>query len=89
VEPTLQPLDDHLTLIPSSDEEETASGIVLPNVSSSLLRSGVVLEIGAEVGGIGPGDRVLYRKDRAVDVRLPPEPVLLVKREDVIARFVD
>jgi len=89
VEPTLQPLDDHVTLAPSSDEEETASGIVLPNVSSSLLRSGVVLEIGADVGGIGPGDRVLYRKDRAVDVRLPPEPVLLVKREDVIARFVD
>ena len=62
---------------------------MLPNVSSSLLRSGVVLALGADVSGIGPGDRVLYRKDRAVDVRLPPAPVLLVKREDVIARFVD
>jgi co-chaperonin GroES (HSP10) len=89
VEPTLQPLDDHVTLIPSSDEEERASGLVLPNVSTSLLRSGVVLALGADVTGIDPGDRVLYRKDRAVDVRLPPEPVLLVKREDVIARFVD
>ena len=89
MEPHLQPLDDHVTLIPSSDEEERASGLVLPNVSTSLLRSGVVLQVGADVGGIGPGDRVLYRKDRAVDVRLPPEPLLLVKREDVIARYVD
>jgi len=89
VEPRVEPLDDHVTLVPASDEEETASGIVLPGTSSSTVRSGVVLAIGGGVSGIAPGDKVLYRKEHAVDVRLPPAPVVLVQREDVIARYVD
>jgi co-chaperonin GroES (HSP10) len=89
VDGLLQPLDDHVTLIPSSDEEERASGLVLPNTSSSVLRSGIVLRVGADATGVRPGDRVLYRRDRAIEVRLPPEPVVLLRREDVIARFVD
>ena len=89
VQSRVEPLDDHVTLIPSSDEEETASGIVLPGTSRSAVRSGVVLSIGEGVAGIGPGDRVLYRHERAIDVRLPPDAVVLVPREDVVARYGD
>jgi co-chaperonin GroES (HSP10) len=89
VESRVEPLDDHVTLVPSSFEEETASGIVLPGTSNSVVRTGVVLAIGNGVTGIGPGDRVLYRHVHAVDVRLPPEAVVLVAREDVVARFAD
>jgi co-chaperonin GroES (HSP10) len=89
VESRVEPLDDHVTLMPSSVEDETASGIVLPHTSRAPLRSGVVLAIGAGVSGVGPGDRVLYRHEEAIDVRLPPEAVVLVRREDVIARFAD
>ena len=48
-----------------------------------------MLAVGGGVSGIAPGDKVLYRKEHAVDVRLPPAPVVLVQREDVIARYVD
>jgi co-chaperonin GroES (HSP10) len=89
VEPRVEPLDDHVTLIPSSDEEETASGIILPGTTRSAVRSAVVLAIGHGVQGIEPGDRVLYRHERAVDVQLPPDAIVLVPREDVVARYAD
>ena len=85
----VEPLDDHLTVEPTSDEHETRNGLIIPGSADVPVRSGVVLAVGDEVHGLAPGDKVLFPRGSALEVRLGGEPVLVVRRRDVVARYVD
>ena len=50
------------------------------------MKSGIVLAIGDEVQGVAPGDKVLFPRGAAMELRLGGEPVLIVRRRDVVAR---
>ena len=85
----IEPLDDWLTIAPSSDEHETRAGLIIPQSAEVAIRSGVVLAAGEDVHGVAPGDKVLFPREAALEVRLGGEPVLLVRRRDVVARYAE
>ena len=88
---TLEPLDEYLVVQPVSDETETRSGLFLPAsaAAAAVCRTGIVTAVGAEAGGIEPGDMVLYPREAGYDVRLGGLEVKLIRREDLIARVHD
>jgi co-chaperonin GroES (HSP10) len=85
----IEPLDDWLTIAPSSEEHETRAGLIIPASAEVPVRAGVVLAVGEEAGGITPGDKVLFPRSATMEVRLGGEPVLLVRRRDLVARYTE
>ncbi len=85
----IDPLDDHLTVEPTSDEHETRAGLIIPSSAEVPVRSGVVLAVGDDVQGVAPGDKVLFPRTAGLEVRLGGEPVLIVRRGDLVARYAD
>ena len=83
----VEPLDDWVTIAPTSDEHETRTGLIIPQSAEVPVRSGVVLAVGDEVQAVVPGDKVLFPRAAGLEVRLGGEPVLLVRRRDLVARF--
>lgn len=86
---TLEPLDDFVVIEPSDEEAETRAGLIIPANADEQCRSGVVTAVGADVDGLGPGDKVLFPKDAGYDVRLSGTAVKVVRRGDLIARVHD
>ena len=86
---SLEPLDDYLVIQPSDEESETALGLIIPASADADCRSGVVTAVGSEVGGIEPGDKVLFPRDAGFDVRFAGSAVKVLRRSDLIARVHD
>ena len=86
---TLEPLDDFVVIEPSDEEAETRAGLIIPANADEQCRSGVVTAVGADVDGLGPGDKVLFPKDAGYDVRLSGTAMKVVRRGDLIARVHD
>jgi chaperonin GroES len=91
VDVTLEPLDEFVVVQPVSDETETRAGLILPASATEAApcRTGIVTAVGADVGGVEAGDKVLYPRDAGYDVRLGGIDVKVLKREDLIARIHD
>ncbi|HZO63147.1 MAG TPA: co-chaperone GroES family protein [Gaiellaceae bacterium] len=85
----LEPLDDHVVVEPSDDEAETRHGLIIPASAEAGAQTGVVTAVGAEPGGIEPGDKVLFPRGAGFDVRLAGTAVKVMRRSDLIARVHD
>jgi co-chaperonin GroES (HSP10) len=86
---SLEPLDDYLVVQPSDEESETSLGLIIPASDETDCRTGVVTAVGSEVGGIEPGDKVLFPRDAGFDVSLAGAAVKLLRRGELIARVHD
>ena len=86
---SLEPLDDFVVIEPSDEEAETRAGLIIPASADEQCRSGVVTAVGADVEGLGPGDKVLFPKEAGYDVRLSGTAMKVVRRGDLIARIQD
>ena len=86
---TLEPLDDNLIVEPVDEDVETRSGLIIPQSAEAGARSGIVTAVGADAGGIEPGDKVLFPKDAGFEVRLQGTEVKVMRRSDLIARVHD
>jgi chaperonin GroES len=86
---TLEPLDDNLIVEPVDEDVETRSGLIVPQSAEAGARSGIVTAVGADAGGIEPGDKVLFPKDAGYDVRLGGVAVKVLRRGDLVARVHD
>ena len=91
IDVTLEPLDEFVVIQPVSDETETRAGLILPASAAEAApcRTGIVTAVGADVGGVEAGDKVLYPRDAGFDVRLGGIDVKVLRREDLIARIHD
>ncbi len=87
---TLDPLDDYLVIEPL-EENETASGLIVPVNEATLVRTGIVAAVGPDVENVEPGDKVLFPRDAGFDVRLARSShrVRVLRREELIARISD
>jgi co-chaperonin GroES (HSP10) len=85
----IEPLDDHLVVEPSDDAHETRVGLIIPAQAEAAVRSGVVVAVGEDVQGVAPGDKVLFPRAAGIEVRMVGEPLLLVRRRDLIARYTE
>jgi len=86
---SLEPLDDYVVVEPSDEETETRTGLIIPASAEAGCRTGIVTAVGTDAGGIEPGDKVLFPKDKGYDVRLGGSAVKVLRRGDLIARVHD
>ena len=90
----IRPLGDKVIIKPLAEEEVTSSGIVLPDTADKEKpEQGEVMAIGngkrLENGEIVPmsikvGDKVVFRKYSADEVKIGKEEILVVSESDIV-----
>jgi chaperonin GroES len=93
-----QPLSDRLIVEVLDEEEETVSGIVLPDTAKEKPQRGNVLAVGPgarsqETGeyiqmDVAEGDEVIFSKYGGTEVKLGADDVLILRESDVLATVV-
>jgi chaperonin GroES len=90
----LKPLGDRLVIEPLEQQEQTASGIFLPETAKEKPQEGKVIAAGPgarkESGeritmDVNVGDTVLYAKYSGTNVKLNGKEYLILKENDVLA----
>jgi chaperonin GroES len=93
----LQPLGDRLIVEVLDEEEETVSGIVLPDTAKEKPQRGRVLSVGPgsrnDKGEIVPmdvaeGDEVVFSKYGGTEIKVGTDEVLILRESDVLAKVV-
>jgi chaperonin GroES len=94
----LQPLGDRLIVEVLDEEEETGSGIVLPDTVREKPQRGEVVAVGPgarnqETGDYIPmevaaGDKVVFSKYGGTEIKLGTDEVLILRESDVLAKVV-
>jgi chaperonin GroES len=90
---TIKPLFDNVLIRPLEAEAKTASGIILPDSAKEKPQMGEVVEIGhgkMEDGKLVPvsvkkGQKVMFKKWGANEVKINGEELLLVEQKDILA----
>jgi chaperonin GroES len=95
----LQPLGERLIVEVLDEEEETVSGIVLPDTAREKPQRGKVLAVGPgarnlETGeyipmDVAEGDEVVFSKYGGTEIRLGTDEVLILREPDVLAKVVN
>ena len=90
----LKPLGDRVVIQPSTREEMTKSGIVLPDTAKEKPQEGKVVAVGnGKVTDDGKkialdvktGDRILFGKYSGNEVKIEDEEYVIMREEDVLA----
>ena len=91
----LRPLNDRLVVKPQEGEEQTASGLFLPETAKEKPQQGEVLAVGPgrwdEDGerrikpDVEVGDIVLFAKYGGTEIKLDDQKVLILKETDILA----
>src|SRR6266516_5173716 len=94
----LQPLGDRLIVEVLEEEEQTLSGIVLPDTAREKPQRGRVLAVGPgarseQTGELIPmdvaeGDEVIFSKYGGTEVKVGTDDVLILRETDVLAKVV-
>jgi len=94
----LQPLGDRLIVEVLEEEEQTASGIVLPDTARERPQRGRVLAVGpgerSEHTGeripmdVAVGDEVIFSKYGGTEVKVEFDEVLVLRQSDVLAKVI-
>ncbi|MBD3251275.1 co-chaperone GroES [Candidatus Uhrbacteria bacterium] len=92
---SLRPLGDRLIVKPSTKEEKTASGIILPDTADKERpEQGEVIAAGPgrllDNGNLAPmhvkvGDKVVFKKYSPDEVKVDDEEFLVISEADVLA----
>jgi len=81
---------------PSSEEEVTKGGIILPDTAKEKPQRGVIIAVGPgrldEEGKRIPmevkkGDKVIYSKYAGSEIKQNDEEVLILRESDILAKF--
>src|SRR3972149_7047520 len=90
----LKPLADRVVVKPSSREEVTKSGIVLPDTAKEKPQEGIVLAVGPgrllDDGQRVPvelkeGDKVLFAKYAGTEFKRDEDELLILSEKDILA----
>jgi chaperonin GroES len=90
----LRPLNDRLVVQPAKPEEQTSTGILLPETAKEKPQQGKVIAAGPgardEEGErialeVAVGDTVLYVKYSGATIKLDGQEILILKESDVLA----
>lgn len=94
----LKPLGDRLVVKPVEQDEQTSSGIFLPETAKEKPQQGKVIAVGPgardEDGDriqmdVKVGDMVLYAKYSGTNVKLNGDEYLILKESDILALLED
>jgi len=85
---SFQPLNDHILVKVEAAEKKTDSGIIIPDTASS---SREIAEVAAVAPGGGEtvavGDKVMFRKNGAIEIEEDGETYLLVPSKDLLGKY--
>jgi chaperonin GroES len=90
----LRPLGDRVVVQPSSREETTRSGIVIPDTAKEKPQRGTVVAVGEgrrdEDGNripmdVAAGNEVLFAKYSGTEFKLEDEDLLILSEKDILA----
>jgi chaperonin GroES len=91
----LQPLEDRIVVKPGESEENTASGLVIPDTAQEKPQQGEVLAVGPgkrseQSGDVIPvdvkkGDTVVYSKYGGTEITIDGDDLLILSARDVLA----
>jgi chaperonin GroES len=94
----LQPLGDRLIVEVLDEEEETFSGIVLPDTAKEKPQRGKILAVGPgarsqETGeyialDVAEGDEVIFSRYGGTEIKVGADEVLILRESDVLAKVV-
>ena len=94
----LQPLGDRLIVEVIEDEEQTVSGIVLPDTAKEKPQRGKVLAVGPGPRGedgeyikmdVEQGDEIIFSKYGGTEIKLGTDEVLILRESDVLAKVIN
>jgi chaperonin GroES len=89
----LRPLNDRIVVEPTEQEEQTASGLFLPETAKEKPQQGKVIAAGPgardEDGkrmalDVNVGDTVLFAKYAGTEIKLDGKKLLIMKESDVL-----
>ncbi len=86
----IQPLDDRVLVEPASEEEKTASGIIIPDTAKEKPRRGKVVAVGNDEELqelLKAGDEVLYGKYAGDELQYDGKDYLILSRSDILAKL--
>lgn len=92
----LKPLADRILIEPIEQEEQTASGIVLPDSAKEKPQEGLVIAVGSgrvtDSGerialDVSEGDRVIFSKFAGTEIEYEGKEFLILREDDVLAIF--
>ncbi|NLI71517.1 MAG: co-chaperone GroES [Bacteroidales bacterium] len=85
----IKPLADRVLVKPAPAEEETESGIIIPDSAKEKPQRGEVLAIGSgtkeEEMVVKKGDTVLYGKYAGTELEWEGEKYLIMRQSDILA----
>ena len=81
----IHPLADRIVLEQLEQEEQTKSGIILPDSAQEKPKMAKVLAVGKDVKEVKEGDVVLYKSYRPDDVKVDNTDYMVAKEEDILA----
>ena len=93
----LQPLGDRLIVEVLEEEEQTVSGIVLPDTAKEKPQRGRVLAVGPgsrdEDGkhipmDVAEDDEIIFSKYGGTEITLGTDEVLILRESDVLAKVI-
>ena len=93
----LKPLGDRVVVKPSEQEEQTASGIFLPETAKEKPQQGTIVAVGPGVRNESgervalaaeEGHTVVDAKDAGTTIKLDGDEYLILKESDVLAIVV-
>jgi chaperonin GroES len=94
----LRPLGDRVVVKPTTREEMTKSGIVLPDTAKEKPQEGTILAVGPgrilddgkrEQVDVKEGQKVLYAKYAGTEFKVDEEDLLIVSQKDILAIVED
>lgn len=93
----LVPLADRIVVTALKQEEETASGIIIPDTVKEKPQQGEVISVGPgkmdDHGNritidLSAGDRILYAKYAGTDVKLDGIDYIVLNEKDILCKLV-
>ena len=90
----LRPLGDRVVVRPTTREEMTKSGIVLPDTAKEKPQEGTILAVGPgrilddgkrEQVDVKEGQKVLYAKYAGTEFKLDDDELLILSEKDILA----
>ncbi len=93
----LVPLADRIVITALKQEEETASGIIIPDTVKEKPQQGEVISVGPgkrdDSGALQPigleaGDRILYAKYAGTEVKLDGVDYIVLNEKDILCKLV-
>jgi len=79
-------MPEYVVVQPEAAQTKTASGLYLPTSAAEKPKIAKVVAVGAAVGDVKVGDRVLYKNDyEATTVKVDKEEYVVVFHRNVVA----